>query len=51
MRPLYLAAPPMGILLTLLAIPSMILLIVLGLFSRRAAAVFEELAGKEDRDE
>lgn len=50
MRPLYLAAPPVGIMLILLAVPSMILLIVFGLFSKRAPALFDELVEREDRD-
>ncbi len=45
MRPLYLSAPPVGIALVLLAIPSLIVLTVLSLFSKKASAVLGELCG------
>jgi len=58
MRPLFLSAPPVGIGLALLAIPSLVVLTVLCFFSKRARTVLVELCGiasdinlKEDSDE
>ena len=48
MRAMYLRAPAVGIGLVLLAIPSLIILIVLSLFSRRVAKVFNDLFRKDE---
>ena len=46
MRPVYLSAPPVGIALVLLAIPSLIVLTMLGFFSKRAGEAIGELCGE-----
>jgi len=48
MRPMCISAPPVGFVLVLAAIPALIILIVLSIFSRRAARVFAELSGVKE---
>ena len=48
MRAMYLRTPVVGIGLVLLAIPSFIVLMILSLFSRRAARVFNEIFGRDE---
>lgn len=48
MRPLYLRAIPVGTLLVLIALPAFIILVVLGVFSKKVQKGFEEMFGGED---
>lgn len=50
MRPLYLSAAPLGFFLLVLFIPALVILLILAVFSRRAAKRFEQFFEPETKE-